>query len=58
MNYAEDRLDRRARSSHTSSETGSIAQTTETTQDRLAWDLRRAHDVFLRHVRTETDDVR
>ena len=36
MNYAEDRLDRRARSS----------ENTDSTEDQLSSDLKRAHDVF------------
>ena len=57
MNYAEDRLDRRARSaeatnapsSSSSSSGGAEEIKAETcTQDQLAHDLKRAHDVFER----------
>lgn len=50
MNYAEDRLDRRARSAH-SSEAGKEG----TTQDQLASDLKRAHDDVIIHSHRETD---
>ena len=55
MNYAKDRLDRRARSAEaanvppSSSSGGTEEIKAETcTQDQLAHDLKRAHDVFER----------
>jgi len=55
MNYAEDRLDRRARSSHSSS-----ADVTRSTHDQLACDLRKSHEIFARHnvgaAKADADD--
>eukprot|EP00578_Thalassiosira_sp_NH16_P004368 CAMPEP_0181134214 /NCGR_PEP_ID=MMETSP1071-20121207/31973_1 /TAXON_ID=35127 /ORGANISM="Thalassiosira sp., Strain NH16" /LENGTH=674 /DNA_ID=CAMNT_0023220727 /DNA_START=71 /DNA_END=2092 /DNA_ORIENTATION=- len=55
MNYAEDRLDRRARSAHSpESEAGKKGDTP--TQDQLARDLKRAYDVIISyHSRSDSD---
>ena len=55
MNYAEDRLDRRARASANADgeckkAEGTPSAATTSTQDQLADDLHRAHDVFASHA--------